>query len=385
VSFIGGFRPFDGGDDGLIYEGMARDIVRHLLAGNVVEALRGTESVFYFGGPGLRYLRAAERFVFGDTGLGYLSLILLFPFVYLALLRRFLSRKLALALTLVFIFIPLGVLFGTSLFHYSGWAGRGFADPAAAFFALGAVVLLTRRKDGPQATFGNACGAGLLMALAVFVRPNLAPFAGIMLAGAALAALHARDMRRVAGLCLGFLPVAVMPLHNWYFGGVFVLFSTNAGIPELLVMPPSAWLAALADILRLDFGSAQVAGAARQIVRWLSGPTESPAMVPLHAAAVAILVHVVLARRRFDPWLRLIAFAALMQHAASLIFLVVPRYHYFAWLMTLVVTAAWVESVGDPWLRQRWPALHKQGRRLALPVTAALARLDRLGAKGALR
>jgi hypothetical protein len=35
--------------------------------------------VFFYGGPGLRYFRAGERFMFGDSFLGYLSLLLILP------------------------------------------------------------------------------------------------------------------------------------------------------------------------------------------------------------------------------------------------------------------------------------------------------------------
>ncbi len=382
ASFIGGLRPLDAGDDGLFYESTARDIVRNLLAGHFAEALRGGESVFFYGGPGLRYLRALERVVFGDTNLGYLALMLMLPFVYLALFRRFLSRTWALGLTLVFVLIPVGELFGTSFVHFSRWAARGFADPAAAFFALSGLVLLVRQPFGKSDDrFGIAAGAGLLMALAIFVRPNLAPFVGIMLAGAGLAALHARHLWRIAGLCAGFLPAAVMPLHNWYFGGVFVLFSSNATIPELLVMPPSAWWAALMEILRLDLAGAHVLRALAQLARWLSGPGESVFMVPVHAAAIAVLIYVFAAGRRFDAWLRLIAFAVLVQHAVSLIFLIAPRYHYLAWLLTFLVNAAWFEAVGLVWLRRRWPAWHRRMRRnpVNLAMAAGLSRLDRLG------
>lgn len=381
ASLIGGWRPLDAGDDGLFYEGTARDIVRNLLSGNIMEALRGGESVFYYGGPGLRYLKAIERIFFGDSNLGYLALILMLPFIYLALCRRFLSRHWALALTLIFVALPVGALFGTSFFHYAKWAARGFADPAAAVFALAGLVLLVRRPQAGGRAFGVAFGAGLLMAMAIFVRPNLAPFVGIMLAGGGLAALYMRDVRRVAGLCAGFLPAAVMPLHNWYFGGVFVLFSSNATIPELLVMPPAAWGAALVEMARLDVTGPHLMRAVKQIGVWLSGPAETLAMVPLHAAAIVVLVYVAYAGKRFDPWLRLIAGAVLVQHAVSLIFLIAPRYHYLAWLLTFLVNAAWFETVGTAWLRRQWPAWYRRMRRqrLNLALAVGLARLDRLG------
>ena len=98
ASFLGGLRPFDGGDDGLFYDGVGRVILQKLLAGDFFGALEGGEKVFYYGGPGLRYFRALEHIVFGESYLGYSSLILLFPFLVRALFRRFLPEHWALAL-----------------------------------------------------------------------------------------------------------------------------------------------------------------------------------------------------------------------------------------------------------------------------------------------
>ena len=73
ASFIGGVRPFDGGDDGLFYDGVGRLILQKLLAGDIAGFLEGGEKVFYYGGPGLRYFRALEHIVFGES-LSWLSL-----------------------------------------------------------------------------------------------------------------------------------------------------------------------------------------------------------------------------------------------------------------------------------------------------------------------
>ena len=101
ASFLGGVRPMDGGDDELFYDGVGRIILQKLLAGDIWGALEGGEKVFYYGGPGLRYFRALEHIVFGESYLGYLSLILLLPFLVLGLFRRFLPDRWALALILL--------------------------------------------------------------------------------------------------------------------------------------------------------------------------------------------------------------------------------------------------------------------------------------------
>jgi len=371
ASFLGGMRPFDSGDDGLVYDGYARMMLRQFVAGDVAGALKGVEPAFYFT-PGLRYLRVAEHLIFGESYLGYLSLVLLLPFLVFALFRRFLPLTWALALTLVFAAVPVGVLFGSSLVQYVKWAARGFADPAAYIFFLAAFVLLLGRLDeGPRDRFVRAFGAGLLFALALFVRPNIALAAGILLAGAGFAALAQRQLRRVAGLAVGFAAVLGMALHNLVYGGALVLFTTTAELPRLLLMPPSAYLAALAELAHSNFAGEHVARAMRQIAGWLAGPSEAVVMAPLNAAAILVLVRVALWRGA-DPWLRLTAGATLVQHGVALFYPADGRYYYLTWLLTLLVVAAWLHGEGLAILRRWFPRFTQ--RVAKHPASLALAR-----------
>jgi hypothetical protein len=381
LSFIGGMRPFDGGDDGLFYDSVGRNILRLALNGDLPAALRGGEDVFHYGGPGLRYFRAMEKVVFGETYLGYLSLVLVMPLAVFLLWRRFLPAHWALALTLLFTAVPVGAVFGTSFFHYSALAARGFADPAAyILFVCGIVPLVGATAAGPSARFAPALGGALLLALAVIMKPIVAVAAGVLLAGAALFALHRRQWCRIFGLCLGFAPVLLMPLHNWYFGGILVLTSANATHPAVLVMPPARYLAALTDLLAGDLAAASLRRALAQIVAWLSGPSQVAALAPLGAAAVAILAHVGIWGRRFDPWLRLVAGAALAQQAVALFYIAtVPRYHFLAWLLTAIVVCVWFRESGGPFLRRRWPGAWRRAASnpIAIRLSGALSALQR--------
>ncbi len=364
ASFLGGVRPFDGGDDGLFYDGVGRIILQKLLAGDVWGFLEGGENVFYYGGPGLRYFRALEHIVFGESYLGYLSLVLLLPFVVLRIFRRFLSERWPLALVLLFVAVPIGILFGTSYVQYIKWSSKGFADPAAYILFFCAILPLIGRNVLP------AFLGALLLALSIFMRPVVAPAAAVLLAGAGLAALYQRQWGRLAGLCIGFLPVFSMALHNWYFGHAFVPFSSNAGDANLLVTPPSAYLEAARQLLHLDFsGFVRVL---TQIANWLSGPAESYWTVPLNAAGVAILIYVVVRGRAFDPWLRLIGGAALAQHAVALFYRAdVARYHLLTWFLTMLVVMVFVREVGIGWLQRHFPG---PAQRLAdNPLTQWLA------------
>jgi hypothetical protein len=374
-SFLGGVRPFDGGDDGLIYDGIGRLILQKLLAGDIAGFLEGGEKVFYFGGPGLRYFRAIEHVVFGESYLGYLSLVLLSPFVVLAIFRRFLPERWSLALILLFVAVPIGTLFGTTFVQYSKLASKGFADPAAYLLFFCAILPLMSRNVLP------ALLGALLLALSIFMRPVVAPAAAILVGGAGLAALYQRQWGRLAGMGIGFLPVLSMALHNWIFGHVFVLFSSNSQDSNLLVMPPAAYLAAARELVSLDFS-----GAARvliQIANWLSGPAESYWTIPLNAAGFVILIYVVARGRTFDPWLRLLGAAALAQHAVALFYRGdVARYHFLTWFLTMVVVMVFMHEVGIGWLRRRYPELSERlaTHPASLWLASGLARLQKSAA-----
>lgn len=368
ASFLGGVRPFDGGDDGLFYDSVGRNILQYALNGDWYDALRGGESVFWYGGPGLRYMRALDHVIFGETYLGYLSLVLVFPFVLLALFRRFLTERWALLLVLLFVAVPAGALFGTTFVQYAKLASKGFADPAAYIVFL--CALLPLMSDRVLAKFFGA----LLLALAIFLKPIVAPAAAVLMAGAGLAALSRRQWARLAALCIGFLPVFSMALHNWVYGRVFVLFSANAQDSNLLVMPLSAYVTAMRELLHGDVG-----GAGRvltQLANWLSGPAESYWTIPLNAAGVGILIYVVARGRRFDPWLRLIGAAALAQHTVAFFYSAsVGRYHYLSWILTMLVAMPFLHEVAIEWLIRRFPeaaarvASYPLSRRLASSLT----------------
>jgi hypothetical protein len=376
VTFIGGVRPYEGGDDGLVYEGFARIMLTRLTAGDIAGALQGSEPVFYFT-PGLRYLRVVEHLIFGDTALGYLSLILLLPFLVFALFRRFLPLRWALAMVIIFAVTPLGVVFGSSLLQYVKWAARGYADPAAFVLFLGGVVLLVGRSaTGVRDRFGSALAAGLLFALAVFARPNLAPAAGILVAGAGLAAIWQAQYRRGVGLGLGFVTVLGMTLHNWVYGHELVLFTSTARIT--MSMPPEAYAAAVSELLHGNLAGEHVTAALQQIGGWLAGPSEFVIMAPIHAAALVVLVRVVLAGVA-DPWLRLIAGATLVQHGVGLFFLTAGRYYYLAWLLTLLVVTVWINGEGLALVRKHWPRLCERASKHPAGVAIAHA-LDRMAA-----
>ena len=293
ATFIGGYRPFDGGDDGLIFSGFARDMLQHLVAGDIAGALKGVETVFYFN-PGMRYFRALEFLFFGDTFLLYLLLFCILPLIVHAAVARFVGDAWAFVFTLGFVLTPVGVLFGTSYLHYVNWAARGYSDPLGAMAFLSGLILLagprgTRFDDRAAPAFWGA----LLLTIAVIFRPNLVPAAGVLLGGVGLAALWRRQFGRIAALCLGFSAILLTLWHNWHFGGVFVPLSANVAAPNVLMMTPAGYLAALGELARFDFAGPNLARAGARSIALLSGPAGLWFTIPLHVAAYVVLLRVI--------------------------------------------------------------------------------------------
>lgn len=390
ASFFGGLRYHDGGDDGLTYEGYARKMLQYLVQGDLFNALRGEESIYYFS-PGLRYLRVIEKIIFGATNFGYLSLLLAFPLLIFALFRRFLPVTWATLFVLVFILTPIGLFFGSNFFLYIQFSSRGYADPAAFIVALGGIVMLVDRyasflKDRDSGAFFGS----LLLAIAVCLRPNLVLFASVWLTGWSLAALWRARFSQAFFVCIGFSPIFLMALHNWYFGAAFIPFGSNANIPEIYVMPPSAYFAAARELFTFDIYGESLTRAANQIAEWLSGPRELRILIPLHAVAVAIIVKIALFGLKYDVRLRWLAWATVTQHAIALCYISINRYHFLTWLLTALLVLVWLRKEAIPLFmkkfpmqaaslgQQRWFAITESFIRVASRAFAGLP----LGARG---
>jgi hypothetical protein len=334
----------------------------------------------------------SNTFFFGESYFGYLSIILVFPFLAYGLFRRFLPEHWALALILLFIAVPIGTLFGTTFVQYARWASRGFADPMAYILFIAGLLTLINAKWVSRDHFTAGFLGALLLALGIFMKPIVAPGAAVLLTGAGVAALYHGQWARVAGLCIGVLPAFSMTLHNWLYGHVFVLFSTNSDHPDVLVMPPSSYIAALHELTQLNFGGDHLTRLATNMVAWLTGPSAlawhpyAPlvvALVALHAVALAIVIYVTVRGRTFDPWLRLIGASALAQHVVALFYTAATaRYHFLTWFLTTLVVIVWFQRVGIERVKRQYPGFYSwlAAHPWRLRLASGLERLQKVSA-----
>ena len=320
-------------------------MLQRLLAGDIAGALEGGEKVFYFT-PGTRYLRAVEHVFFGESYLGYLSLMLVLPILVLALFRRFLPPRWALALALIFAGDPDRRDLRIEFVLYIKWAARGFGDPAAyVLFLCGLVLLLGRADSGPRDRFASALGAGLSFALALFVRPNLAPAAGILLGGAglggALAAAIPAPGRTVPGLPAGARH-GVAQLGLWRRVSAVHHHRRPHDVRcrrrPIWRRSPSSCVLTCRRAPRRGRCDRSAPGSPARRSPLVDGSAEARGDRGPGAGRSC--------GEAADPWLRLAALATLVQQCVGIFYRPFARYYYLTWLMTLLVVAVWAHREG---------------------------------------
>src|SRR5262249_23534522 len=305
--YLVGFYTLEGGNDGLTHESLGFDIAQALHDGHWAAALRGGESVFYYM-PGLRYLHALEQFLFGETNFGFVLCTTFFPVFLYYLLRRVLSGRWSVALTCIFLFTPIFERFGFAHFVYLREMIKGFPEPIGYTAFLGGMTLLAQyvptnipgERPGPM----PSGWIGFALALGVALRPNLALPAVLILTMTAYGLFIQKRWGEATAIALGFAPVLLIPLHNWYFGHAFVPLTSSAFTPDNLTAPPSLYWTAIEEMSRLDFSAKALDQVLNQLSRWNE-------ITDFYRVIALLMVIWVFFRTSTAPWLRSLALVAL--------------------------------------------------------------------------
>jgi len=236
-----GYTILIGGNDGLTHEGYGREILRHLQYGNLVNALRGEEDMFYFM-PGMRYFRALGLVVFGETNFGYLAVMLTLPLAVYGVARLLLPRYWSFAV----------LTLGSSLiFQCLSMARAGYADPLGYTLFLSALVLILN----PASKLESLWFGHFVLALSVFVRPNLVIAALLLILVQSWQTTRLMSLRAAFLSTSGFGVILLVPMHNYVFGHRFVPLTAAANISENLKAPPSAYIQAIKDAVSGNWAS----------------------------------------------------------------------------------------------------------------------------------
>ena len=349
--------PFMGrGNDGLTYYGRGREILENVVQGDWSEALRGGIDVFYYS-PGMRYVWAVLTSLFGESFFGYFIIIVIIPFLVLHLLRAYLPPKSATLLFWCFLLLPIFEALGFFYWYYVKLAVRGFGGGVAWSALFAAVLILVRFFDVPNARQGGLYAAGLLLALAISCRPNLAVGVFVLVAGTTVVLLRderfAMPMRLwdSAMLGLGTAAILAVAFHNWHYGGVVVPLTNAWKAKANLELPPSSYVDAAVAILAGDPSWTDKVWRVLKHLRGWINYYEVWLILPYFTLWVALF------RRDLNSFIRVLSASLLASHAVFLFYPGFPRYTYGIWLLTFLVFVVVLHRVYWPAAKRRWPRL----------------------------
>jgi hypothetical protein len=340
------FRIQQAGNDGLTYISFAREMLQLLLQGDIVGFLRGHIDIFYYM-PGLRYFRAVEMMIFGATNFGYILILFFFVLFIWKILNTLLNQKMARLLLAIFVLTPWLEVFGFALGFYETIMLAGFPGTAAYTFLLMGLYLVFAYFDKPEKFVYFSFWAGLSLALAVFIRPNLALMLSIFLLGIFLLLIYKKRFQEMFILGLGFSFILLVPLHNIYFGSKFVTLTSAAFISANFITPPSIYLQAFSDFLSGE--TTQVTQ--HTLYRWHWWVESKYQFLPfkemftagtksfLHILSiVVIMVGLLYQKIKVSPQIRFLIAGLLVQHISMFMWRPSYRYSAIVWLLTFIIS-----------------------------------------------
>jgi hypothetical protein len=343
------YPPQGGGGDGLVFDGFGRQMAMLAGRGQIGEALKGAEPVYWFT-PGTRYFRMVEKLIFGDTNHLYALLLACLPVVVFYLFRHFTRARAAAVIALTFCIIPVGNL---SFLQYMANARMGYGEAVAGGLFLLALALMLRSQPAWGGTAGTSSFvvgiAGAALAGSMFIRPNFAIAVIWLSAAYTWASWRRKDVAGLVALAIGLGLAVWMPFHNWHYGGQFHLVSasTDLAVP----VRPGDYAAALADVARGRWDSSEVALVTPRLRGWLWGPgfyydgSWIPYAWAAHVAKLVSLIATlyvairwVIRRASPDTALAVVAIASICAHVPMLfIFSSNYRFAMLGWDLSLVV------------------------------------------------
>ena len=346
------FRVHQAGNDGLTYISYGRNMLQHLLQGDIGGFLRGSKDIFYFM-PGLRYFRALEMIIFGSTNFGYILLLLLLVLFVWKLLFILLHKKIALLLLAIFVLTPWLEVFGFALGFYESIMLAGFSGSAAFVFLIMGLYLIFSYFDDKEKFIYYSFWTGLSLALAVFIRPNLALMVAIFLLGIFSLLIYKKRFKEVLFLGTGFSFILLVPLHNIYFGNKFVPLTSAAFIKVNFITSPAIYWQALQDFFN-GYTNQYTNHVLFRWNWWLEGKydflpfkemfSEKIKSVLHGISIIAIIVGVLYRKLKLSPQLKFLIAGILIQHISMFMWRPSYRYSAIVWLLTFIISVLVVQQ-----------------------------------------
>ena len=186
-----------------------------ILKGNVLNALSGSEKVFFYM-PGYRYFLFFQSFIFGESQIAGWFFIIIIPSIIFFLMKKLTTNFNAFIITFLFSF------FFIMNYYEAFYAWEALAYP----MALLSIIFTIKTIEEKSLILKNKYifYSSIFMVVGILCRPNL-------LAPAFLIHLFLffknMNMKSFLSFSGGYFPLILMPLHNFIYGNKFVLITTS--------------------------------------------------------------------------------------------------------------------------------------------------------------
>ena len=227
INFLNSYLYQYPGGDGFLYLYWANLISNAFLEFNFIEFLRGGVEVFYWM-PGMRYFVGIEKIIYGNAYYLHLIILSFLPFIIRKLLNIYLPNKIVLILLISFLIFPLMHHMGFSYFQFYRYFTKVFAEPVAYTIFLIGFVRLIYYFDNKNLLFKTLPLTCLILVISCVMRPNLSISCFILLIIPFFDLVKIRQFKILILYIISGSVIFLPLLHNYYFGGAIVLFTTAA-------------------------------------------------------------------------------------------------------------------------------------------------------------
>jgi len=332
-----GFVIFTGGNDGLVYMSYGNQIFRSLLNFDYFEFFRGAESVFYFPSA-LRYFWFVNKIFFGETIFGYILIGYLYSIILYLIFKLLFGLKWSIFLLIIIFFTRAFEGYALSVINFIQHINQGDAEPLAIFFILNSLLIFiktVKEKEIPKLNSIYFFYFGFALFLATSLRPNYFPTSMILFISMFLYILYKLNNYKFSIYTIvGFSFLLFIPFHNYYYGNVYVLFSSGAG--HNTFAPISIYYASIFDLFNFNFDSANISRITHQMNNWIQ-PKEIHYIITFGVVIISLL-------QKNNIYIKTISLLALSQHLVCLIYMPNNRYAYLAWIFTLIINFYFIKK-----------------------------------------
>ena len=328
------------GNDGITHFRMGRDILENIYNKNILMALRGDSDVYYFM-PGMRYVNSLFMTFFGDTSLGYLLITAFIPFIIAMCLRKLVNKNWSIILFWCFMIFPIFESFGFLQFYYSKLSILGFGESLGYFFLFLSFLIIITKKNEPfyNKNFKTYFIFGLLCFGVIALRPNyIIQIASFLFLLFLMSFIFVKSkmifndgkLIKFILILIGFSPIFLILLHNWYFGQKFILLTEASTIKENLRVPPSFLIFTIYEFFKFNIIYENWSIIFNNLKTWIN-------YYEIWLILIYANLWVGLLRKNNAFIFRIICFSLICSHFTYVFYAGDHRYTYGLWTLCLLI------------------------------------------------